>query len=358
MNKASEIIEEIKKRESTALIRRKAKREAINRLYESVRSLFLEFSFHIQNAVKIAGEYSILDEIDRIIICGVGANAVAADLLKDYLTDVRYPITVIRGASLPEDVNNKTLVIIISNSGEEEEPLLCYRNALRKGCRLFGVTAGGRIAESFERNNIERILLPRKVAEAAALPYLFFPVLKLLENSRLISSQKEFIDETLRSIKKPEFRDMAKKLAENCKNKVPLIYSSSKLVSVARRWKLQLNRIAKVHAFTNEFTDFCYGELDVFSNINEGYQIIILRDSDEEKYLEKSFRVAKDMIKRQKQSLTEILIKGANPLTKLISAVYIGDLMAYYISEMEGIDADDDSLSLVRKYRKKYKETV
>lgn len=355
MNKAAEIIEEIKERERKGLSRRKEQREDLKKKSESIKANILEFAFHIQNSIKVSGDFKVLDEINKVLICGVGTNAIAGSLLRSYLKDSDLPIIVIRHHTLPPDVDSNTLVFILSHSGEEEEPMLCYRNALRKGCKIVGIMSGGKLAESFKRNEVDHIMIPSIIPENASLPYLFFPMLKVLDNSNLIEDQTPYINETISALKKAEYRDMAKLLADHCKGKVPLVCSSNKLFAVCRRWKNQFNRISKVHSFVSQYTDLCHNELDAFMS-DSNIHVIILRDVDDDKHIVKSINVSKNIIKNRGYSVTEILIKGKNLLSKLLSAVYIGDWTSYYLAEI--YDVDESSTDLVKKYREDLKNTI
>ena len=57
-------------------------------------------------------------DINSILICGMGGSAIGGELAKDMLLKyVNVPITINRSTIIPNWVNNKTLVIISSYSG-------------------------------------------------------------------------------------------------------------------------------------------------------------------------------------------------------------------------------------------------
>lgn len=350
MPRASEIIDEIKERERKGFLKKWRQREK-SKEPVSLKTYLQQLPFHIQNALKIAGEYKYLEKVDRVIFCGVGINGVAGRILKDYLGNIE----LVTGSSLPKDVDSKTLVFIASYSGREEEPMLCYRNALRKGCKTVGITSGGNLLESFRRNNVEHIVIPSNLPECISLPYTFFTSLRYLENSNIVKSKNNAINETVSALKRPDYPEMARKLAENSKDKIPLIYSSVSLNGVALHWKQQINRISKTHCFYGTVEELSYVELDAFLKGKEKFHVILMRDVDDNKQEVKAINVAKGIIKNKGYSVTELLIRGKYKLSKFFSAIFIGEVTAYYLSE---IYKTKDEKSLVNKFRDEYANTV
>ncbi|MGM5481900.1 MAG: SIS domain-containing protein [Nanobdellota archaeon] len=349
MTKASEIIDEIKEREKKGFLKR-LKREKKGKDSGSLKTYLQQLPFHIQNSLKIIGEYKYLKKIDRIIICGVGISYKAGRVLENYLGNIE----VIQDNKLPENVNEKTMVFVVSFTGREQEPILCYRNALRKGCKIIGITSGGSLLESFKRNNVEHLVIP-EIPETISLPYIFFMVLRYLENSNQVKNKANAIEETIKALKSPDYPSMAKKIAENCKDKTPIICSSKDLCGVSLHWKHQINRIAKHHAFFIELREMCHEGLDGFVTQKDKYHIIILRDNDEDKQTNKDFDIAKKIIKNNGLSVTELLIKGKHKLSRIFSTIFIGEVTAYYLSELY---KTKDAKSLVENFRKDYEKTV
>ena len=348
MNRATEIIQQIKEEEKKGLFKRKKEEK---KKPESMKSYILELPFHIQNAIKIAGDYSYMQKINRIIVCGVGSGAVSGNLVKNYLSPLKWNIEVVNKHYLPENVDNETLVFVLSYKGDEEEPMLCYRNALRKGCKIVGFIGGGKILESFKRNNVEHILIPQNIPERIAISYMFMGALRYIENSGLIAKQKEIIEECLRSMKKPEYIDMGKHLAEQSKDKSPIVYASSELWAVASSWKYLFNYVSKTHSFWAPYTELAYSELNGFVDKSNNYHVILLRDQDDDKHVVKSINLSKQIVKNSGQSLTELLVKGNNRLSKIFSSLLIGYWTSYYLSELK---KSKDKKNFINIYKSEY----
>src|SRR3989344_5945654 len=79
--------------------------------------------------------------VKNIVISGMGGSAygghVALSLLKDRLS---VPLYVNNDYTLPEFVNEQSLVILISYSGSTEETLASYEDAKKRGAKISGLT--------------------------------------------------------------------------------------------------------------------------------------------------------------------------------------------------------------------------
>jgi len=348
---SSDIVEEFSQQEKTGLFKGARKRKQEIEKYVPTQKDFIDkVTAHIKNALKITGEFKILEKYDRIIIAGTGINATAGDILREYLASYDYKISVNSDFALPDYVDNKTLVFIASFTGNDEEAIMCYKNALRKGCRIVGLSSGGRLLDAFERNNTEHIKLPTKIVESMCLSYVFFPILRVLENSQLIKSQQEVIKETLLSLQKSDLKDMSRALYAKIQDKVPIIYSSPTLAPVAKYWKQQFNLNAKVPAFTSVQVDAPF-ELNSYVKDIWDFYLIFLRDQDDSKELVKSISVAKNIIKNKSYGLTEIIIKGSNPLARYFSAAFVAEMSSFFLNQYYNLDED-----LLTKYRQDFKK--
>jgi len=71
------------------------------------------------------------EQFDHIVVAGMGGSALAGDMLRDWL-DLPVPFQVVKDYVLPSYVNEKTLVIACSFSGNTEETIAAYEDAKSK----------------------------------------------------------------------------------------------------------------------------------------------------------------------------------------------------------------------------------
>jgi len=292
---------------------------------------------HIAEAVKLAKDVKITEPIKNIMVAGMGGSAVSGDILKAYLKD-KINVEVNKNYFLPELAGKETLLFILSYSGNTEETISAFRTAQRKNMNMVIITSGGKLEELSKISKTPCIIIPRGFQPRAAIAYLFFPMLAVLYNSHLIDNPVEDVKKTIKALKNPQFKERAQDLAEKLVEKIPLIYASERMGVVAYRWKTQFNENAKIHAFFHVFPELDHNELVGYGNIKAGYHVIIIKDDDDYVKVKKRMDITKRLISEAGINVTEMVIKGDCFLTKLFSAVYLGDLTSYYLALKYGTD--------------------
>ncbi len=297
-----------------------------------------KFPQQIAAAMKLGENIKITEIIDKIVVTGMGGSALAGDLLQTYLKDEKIPIHVNKDYFLPESINSRTLVFVISYSGNTEETVNAYRNALRKGCRIVVITSGGRLEMLARKQGIDLVLVNKDIQPRLALGYLFFPIITILQNSKLIADRTNEIIRMIEILKTPVFKDKGNDLAKKLDGKVPLIYTSERLKIIGYKWKINFNENTKIHAFYNVFPELDHNEINGFVNLKANYYVIIFKDENDYMKLRKQMDITKNLIKKKNVSVTEISLTGSSLLTKIFSAIYIGDWCSYFLALKYKVD--------------------
>ncbi len=300
---------------------------------EDMKGFIQGFPNHIRQAYRLADGINIDGNITKIIVSGMGGSAIAGDILKTYLSELSdIPIVVNRDYKLPKDTGKETLVIINSYSGNTEETISAYKDAIRRFCKVICIISGGKIAEMCISNRTPAIKIPKGMQPRAALAYSFFPMLKLVENLRIIESRKNEVERLAATLEKAVFQESGMKLSEKLVDKIPLIYSSEFFYCVAYRWKTQLNENAKIMAFANYFSEMNHNELAGLENLQANFHCIMLRSDLEPHRIVKRMEITKNYLRKKNIDVTDIVIKGDTLLSKIFSAIHMGDWTSYYLA--------------------------
>jgi glucose/mannose-6-phosphate isomerase len=320
----------------------------------SIQQSIQQFPDLIEDAYSRASGFRVDHNIKNIIIAGMGGSGIGGELLKTYLRGINLRIEVVKEPILPKFADKNTLLIVSSYSGNTEETIAVYRQALRKNCKVLGITSNGKLQKLCERNNFPHILMPQGFQPRAALPYSFFMLLRILENSELIPSQKNYVKETIKVLKKNIYKSIIVDIVERLKDKIPLIYASDKFGAVVKRWKTQFNENTKIPAFCNVLPEMNHNELQGFGKLSKNFQAIILKDEKDDKIVLKRIKPTKALLKKQGVSSLEISITGSCTLAKIFSAIYIGDLASYYLALKYKVNPDE--VPIIEGLKEKLKE--
>ena len=276
-------------------------------------------------------------KIKNLLICGMGGSAISGDLIEAAFSD-KFPVKVVRDYSLPY-INENTLLILCSFSGDTEETLSCLNQAMGKTSFIAAISRGGKLLAKIE-DKFPYIKLNVSRPPRSAIAFLFFSIIRLLENFSLIDSQKEVVEKTigLLSCKADALcvaqeNNIAKIAAGKIKGKIPLIYSSNpKLNSVAYRFKCQINENAKYPAFFAQFPEMCHNEIEGYetSLFNDKIIPIIFNKFKEDNNYQKRINVFKDLIKEI--NYLEYFAEGNSLIEQMFCLIYLGDIISYYLA--------------------------
>lgn len=283
---------------------------------------------------------------DNIVLSGMGGSAIGGDLARSYLADeLKIPFLVCRNYTLPEFVNDKSLVFISSYSGNTEETLSAYQEAKRRKSKIIAITSGGKLLEKCKKDGFPFVTLPVGLPPRAALGYSFTPILVILSRLKIISDKTKELERTSKFLEKRrgEYvkdrkfnQNQAKSLALKLYRKIPIIYSSTDyLDAVGYRWKGQLCENSKVLAFNNYFPEFNHNELvgwKVLDHIRDKLVVIMLKDKKDHPRIQRRMKIVEDIIKKEKVMVIEIESQGENLLSRIFSLIQLGDLTSFYLA--------------------------
>lgn len=290
------------------------------------------------------------EDVENVVISGMGGSAIGGDTLNSYLREkLKIPAIVNRNYSLPAFVNEKTLTIVISYSGNTEETLASLNEAHEKGSKLIVITSGGTIEEFCSLNSIPIIKIKGGLQPRESLGYIFIPLLILMEKTGFIESQHREISETVELLKilskgySPESPENdAKRLAVDIHGKIPLLYGIYGLTdSITLRWKCQFNENSKIPAFYNVFPELNHNEIEGWDSHNEfgnNFFIIVLRSEDEIENISRQIEITKTILNERVEGIKEVWEKGKGRLARMFSLIYLGDFVSYYLAILNGID--------------------
>jgi glucose/mannose-6-phosphate isomerase len=315
-------------------------------------SFCVEAPRHYTEAAKIANAVSIsYPKPQTIIVAGMGGSAIGGELLKDWARDkIAVPIEVCREYSLPIYADKKTLVFVVSYSGETEESLSIFLDAVKRKCMVVCISSGGVLREFAEKLNVPHLRVPSGMAPRATLPYLFIPLPMLLEKIGLASNVASEISESIKilrqvsdsnSPKKPFNDNFSKKLASNICGTVPTVYGFGSYRAVAQRLKTQFNENSKIPAKWESFPELDHNEIvgwEAVKELAKYFSVILIRDDDEPETMRQRIQATKDLICKESVKVFEIHGIGKSMLAKMSSVICTGDFTSVYLAIMRGID--------------------
>lgn len=320
-----------------------------------MHGLLLSFPLQLEQSIALTHSFPLPDwknfKFENMILAGMGGSAIGGDLVRSYLEyQLKIPFQIYRHYLLPNFVNQNSLVLISSYSGNTEETLSAYTVAKKRKAKIIALTSGGKLYQRAKQDKTPVLLVPGRLPPRAALGYSLGALLILLSRLGLIKDQTGLIKETtsflVKQTKKYEketatSKNPAKVLAARIHQKIPIIYSGYDYFdSVAIRWRQQICENAKNLAFVNFFPEFNHNELVGWQNDNlkSDFTVIFLKDKDDHKRVKARMDIVEEIIESQKIEVIEIESRGKSLLSRMLYLIQLGDWTSYYLAILNGVD--------------------
>jgi glucose/mannose-6-phosphate isomerase len=294
--------------------------------------------------------------IQNIVIAAMGDSALAADLVyASAFTDIHIPIIIHRDYGLPAFARGKnTLVVCISHSGAAEETLNSFQSALKNDCSLLVISTGGDLAKRAAEKNIPVWKFERKniaspfgllLALFSRLGFILDPSADMSEAVAMMKrSQQHF------SADVPAVHNPAKRYAGQLVGRWVTFVGAGNLAPVARRWKMQVNQLAKAGSNFESIPEANHNTLSATLNPTETLNahtitLFLRAPSDHPRN-----RLRSDLMRQafmlEGLNTDSVDARGKSAIAHIWTLILFGDYMAYYLAMAYGIDPSDADAAL------------
>ncbi|MFD2368644.1 bifunctional phosphoglucose/phosphomannose isomerase [Brevibacillus sp. GCM10020057] len=295
----------------------------------------------------------ITGPIDRIVVLGTGGGSAASvNLLRSYLFDqLKVPLQLNQGYTIPAFVDEKTLVIVVSHSGNTEEIVSGYEQAIAAQAQIAVITAGGKVLEMARENGHAHLVVPGGMMPRIALGYIFLPMLAILTKLGLAADKSEEVAETIRlfselsqqyGLRSPLAANLAKQIAQQMDGLTPVIYGTLPYFDApAWRWKNQLGENGKVMAFWNAIPSLHHDEAvgwDAPAAMLKGFHFTLIRDVEDSEKTSKRIEISADILRERAGAVQVVQSQGTSRMARLFSIVYLADYVSLYTALIRGVD--------------------
>jgi len=300
---------------------------------------------------------------DALVVAGMGGSAVGGILLSDWLRDVaEIPIFASRGSRLPAWVDESTLVYAVSYSGNTEETLCQFRQALDVGCLLVCFSSGGTLRRAASQRKVPCLRFPKGYHPRAAIAFQFFGLAAVTRRLGLIDDATwGEVEESIEVAKalsgemspdKPTASNPGKSLAESIMGCVPCFYGSRLLEGVAYRYSTQFNENSKSPASASSFPEAFHNRVmarEAPPELLERICAVIVRDPSEGEAASAKIDRFVELLSERYGRVVEVEAVGEGRLARMISALYIGDFASVYLGMLYGKDPNTtDSIDALK----------
>lgn len=317
----------------------------------NLRKVILNESSQFEEGFKIAADVNAQGSFDRIMVSGMGGSALPSNILRIYLNDVfaqdksykKIGVFQNRFYTLPPEAYNNCLNLICSHSGNTEETISSFQEALDHNLPCIGISSGGVIEKMCKKNKIPHVKLPipyKNFQPRMATGHFIGVIIQILINQRMISDCRKDIVAAAKKLDQsiPKLEQQGKNLAKKLVGKTPVIYASTQFKSLAMIWKIKINENSKTPAFWNYFPELNHNEFVGYTNPQGAFHVLLLRDDcDHERNL-KRYDVTQKLLQKNNVSVDIVKMPKGKLFYRIFATLALGDWMSYYLALEYGQD--------------------
>jgi glucose/mannose-6-phosphate isomerase len=290
--------------------------------------------------------------IRRVVMVGMGGSAMAGDLLSAYAaSSALAPVWVHQDYGLPAWAQGDgTLVVACSNSGETEETLHSFSSALQRKCRGLALTSGGELAQLAARGGAGLWNTPVASPPSLGAGLAFGMLAALFARLGLCPFSEQQIEgaqaamlkqQELIRAQSPAAQNPAKRLAGQFVERQVIIFGSGFLAPVARRWKTQINEIAKAWAQVEYLPEADHNILAGVTNPEALFaraMMLFLRSSHDLPQNRRRHDLTRQAMMLEGLNTDFLEASGETALEQLWTCLHFGDYVACYLAMAYGVD--------------------
>lgn len=310
-------------------------------------TLIDRFPAQLQEALEI-GKASTMNPHDKpihkIYVAGLGGSGIGGDFVAEMIKgECKVPYLVGKGYSIPAYIDENTMAIISSYSGNTEETLSAFDLLEKTGAKIVCIASGGKVIARAKEAGYDYIQVPGDwPSPRACLGFSLVQQIYVLEKlgfiSPNISSQiKTSID--VIKFDQDDIKAEAKKIAAKLFGKTPIIYTTDRMESVAVRLRQQINENAKLLCWHHVIPEMNHNELVGWKAKRDDVAVLYLRNKDDFKRNALRIDINKNIISKLSSTVIEAYSKGKSLTEKMLYFVNLGDWISWYMSELHGVDS-------------------
>ncbi len=289
-------------------------------------------------------------DVRNIIVTGMGGSAIAGDFVQALaFTRSPLPVSVVRGSHLPLWAGPDTLVIACSHSGDTEETLSAFQEALAHGARTVAITTGGRLKELSTECNLPVLTYDYPPEPRAAIGHQLLRLLALLHAVGAMPIDPAEVDAAIASMNRlrrsldgdvPEKANPAKQLARRLDGRLPYIVGAGYLFPVARRWKSQINENPEAWAIYDEVPELHHNTavgLSMPSHISSEIYAVILEHSGLSDTLKRRNHVTAELFEHRGIDYERLDLGHGEALEAMLNGTLYANFVSYYLAMLTGV---------------------
>jgi len=296
-----------------------------------------------EQAISISMPETYLTKPNGIVFIGMGGSGIVGDFVVALAFDrLNIPVSSIKDYRIPSWINEDTLVISISYSGNTRETILATLEALKKKSKVIMISSGGILKSLSEKYKVPHINVEKGLVPRAALPSMLFTVLASLEKLGMPVVSRDEITSSIENLKlwcsSDETLKESTDIAELFRNSIPIIISCSRFAPLAYRLKNEFNENSKIPVKVEVVPEWGHNDIVGWEKpVATSSMKCLILDCNENMCCE-ILSFAGKIISETGVECKTLKLKGKSILDKLMYGSLIGGLASVHLAKLRDVN--------------------
>ena len=311
-----------------------------------MHKLINEFPDNLEEGLKIARNAMlkpVAAEIHEIVICGMGGSGIGGKIVSLWLQDeLKYPVILVQDYNLPNFVDENTLVIASSYSGDTEETLMSVEKAAEKGARIIAITSGGRLKDFCAERNFDYIIVPGGNPPRSAIAFSLIQLVAIFAKLGMVSeTHLTSFENALKLIRKESdnIKSEARSLSTSLNGFIPIFYAGAKYEGIAVRARQQFNENAKTLCWHHVIPEMNHNELVGWGGGDERFAVVLFNTGDLIPRNQRRFEITMEVIRQKTPNVIVVDAMGESIIERSLYLIHLIDWASYFSAEQHKVDS-------------------
>jgi len=276
-----------------------------------------------------------IKNIDHIVFAGMGGSGTIGDVFASILSKTDIHVSIVKGYLLPKTVDDNTLVVSTSISGNTLETISILKNVEKLNAEFVALSSGGIMEKYCKDKKIKYYKIKEEHSPRASFVAFLYSTLNILE--QIVPVKKTDVSKSIQSLfnvqklissKNLNKTNEALQIAEWIKE-IPLVYYPWGLQSAAIRFKNSMQENAKMHIITEDVIEASHNGIVAWDK-PKNIQPILIQGKDDYVKTKERWKIVKELFSKKGIPYKEIFSQQGNILNKLVGLIYLLDYTSIY----------------------------
>ncbi|MEI6508059.1 MAG: bifunctional phosphoglucose/phosphomannose isomerase [Bacteroidota bacterium] len=300
-----------------------------------------KFSYQIDFALSNYHSHGLnANNFNNLVIGGLGGSGIGGRIVKSlFVNEFPIPVECIADYILPNYVNEKTLVILASYSGNTEETLTMYEEVKKKNCTTLILTSGGKLKELATNDNltiyeIESGFQPR-MALGFSLTYLIQIFGELIQKE--VKTELQKVVERVKDTQ--PYQDDAQNVFNSIKTKLTkklIVLTDGLLEPVGIRFCQQIQENAKHECFNHVLPEMNHNVIESYYGQMESIFFFIHKNDNSR--VTSRFDFMNNLLEVENNKIVPVMLDEI-AITTVYDTIFTLDWLSLFIADFRRVDS-------------------